>query len=274
MARKAHTKEIIRELFAKSGNQCAFPDCNHPLIDDDGDYVAQICHIEAASEGGERYNERMTDDERAAPSNLLIMCHRHHVKTNNVDIYTVPILQDMKRQHETRFSENQYHISAEKLLEITETEFDFWAEIHMKNQKHLSEFDLAFPIVSKNEPLAHIDEMWKAIQWLERYANDVRKFHNNLNDQIKDHLSNIGYDLTKYDNVKYYHNPFALPMWEMENLGVPNTFIAIEAAMLSLECGVLHTLLRQTPTDQALQDRLDEKKARLADIAEGAILYD
>ena len=52
MARLANTKEDYRLLFARTGNQCAFPGgCNHPLIDDDM-FAAQVCHIEAAQPGG------------------------------------------------------------------------------------------------------------------------------------------------------------------------------------------------------------------------------
>ena len=95
------TKETIRELFAKSGNICAFTGCNRLMIDEDGTFIGQICHIEGVK--GERFNPKMTNEERRAPENLMLMCHEHHIKTNNEQIYTVEVLQKMKEEHERKF---------------------------------------------------------------------------------------------------------------------------------------------------------------------------
>jgi hypothetical protein len=103
--RKALDKDTLRELFLKCGNQCAFPDCTEVMINRDGVFVGQICHIEAAEEGGERFNPDMTDNERAAFPNLMLMCYPHHVTTNDVDMYRVPKLQAMKAEHEAKFTD-------------------------------------------------------------------------------------------------------------------------------------------------------------------------
>jgi hypothetical protein len=103
MSRIPPKPNVIRKLFAHSGNQCAFPDCSEPLIDGDDDYIGQICHIEAANEGGERYNPNQTDEERRSFENLLILCHKHHIKTNNVQEFPVKRLQEIKALHEAKF---------------------------------------------------------------------------------------------------------------------------------------------------------------------------
>ncbi len=103
--RKAPDKDTLRELYLKSGNQCAFPDCTRVMLNKDGDFVGQICHIEAAEEGGERFNAAMSDEERASFQNLMLMCYDHHVTTNDVVKYTVPLLQAMKAKHEAKFTD-------------------------------------------------------------------------------------------------------------------------------------------------------------------------
>ncbi len=103
MARKANLTEVIRELFALSGNQCAFPGCSHRLINEDGTYIAQICHIEAANPRGQRYNSAQTDDERRAASNLLLFCHEHHKVTDDEKKYPAPELKEMKKEHEAKY---------------------------------------------------------------------------------------------------------------------------------------------------------------------------
>ena len=98
------TAQVLRELYMKSGNQCAFPGCYEPMIDDNGKFIGQVCHIEAAEEKGERFNPNMTDEERRSYDNLMLMCYKHHVETNDVNKYPVSALKIMKRQHEDKFS--------------------------------------------------------------------------------------------------------------------------------------------------------------------------
>lgn len=102
--RLAPTTETLRALFARSGNQCAFPDCDHPLIDEDNNFVAQVCHIEDALPGG-RFNEDMNNEQRRSYSNLVLFCYRHHIQTNNVEKFPVPKLHEIKTLHESRFTE-------------------------------------------------------------------------------------------------------------------------------------------------------------------------
>jgi hypothetical protein len=75
------------------------------MLNKDGKFVGQICHIEAAEEGGERFNPAMSDEERASFPNLMLMCYEHHVITNDVDTYPVPVLQAMKAAHEAKFTD-------------------------------------------------------------------------------------------------------------------------------------------------------------------------
>ena len=55
------------------------------MIDDDGTFVGQVCHIEAAEKGGERFNEKQTNEERRNFANLMLMCYDHHRVTNDVE---------------------------------------------------------------------------------------------------------------------------------------------------------------------------------------------
>ena len=98
-------KEVLRELFLKSGNECAFPGCHHKIISRDGVMIAQICHIEAAERGGPRFNGKQTNEDRRAFSNLMLMCHAHHKITDDKEQYKLERLQEIKRQHEERFTD-------------------------------------------------------------------------------------------------------------------------------------------------------------------------
>ncbi|MED5615893.1 hypothetical protein [Janthinobacterium sp. P210005] len=93
-------ESVRRRLFALSGNRCAFPKCPHPIINKDGQLLAQICHIEAASEDGERFNSEKNNEERRAFENLILLCGTHHLETNNTTVYTLSKMREMKGAHE------------------------------------------------------------------------------------------------------------------------------------------------------------------------------
>jgi hypothetical protein len=99
------TRRTLRELYLKSGNQCAFPGCTHVMIDSNGSMVGQICHIEAAEKGGQRFNKQQTNEQRRHLSNLLLLCYGHHIITNDVSEYTPDRMRQIKLEHEDKFTD-------------------------------------------------------------------------------------------------------------------------------------------------------------------------
>jgi hypothetical protein len=104
MATRKHISDLtIKRLYALSGNRCAFPGCNVQFVSsEDETNVSNICHIEAAEEGGERYNPNSNDEERRSFENLILLCPNHHAITNDVQRYTVEVLRRMKTEHEDK----------------------------------------------------------------------------------------------------------------------------------------------------------------------------
>jgi hypothetical protein len=113
MSRIAPTSPTVKRLFALSGNICAFPNCNEHLVDAKGNVLAEMCHIEAAEKGGERYNHDSNDEFRRSFENLILLCRKHHVITNDVIEYTSIILKDIKFKHESKFLNEKYNASDE-----------------------------------------------------------------------------------------------------------------------------------------------------------------
>ena len=96
--------ETLRELFLKSGNLCAFPNCTALMMNEQGVFIGQVCHIKAAENGGPRFSPAMTNEQRRAPANLMLMCYAHHQVTDDEKKFPVNKLRKMKRDHERRFS--------------------------------------------------------------------------------------------------------------------------------------------------------------------------
>lgn len=114
---RQYKPSTIRRLDTLSGNECAHPNCIKKLIAEDGiSIISKICHIAAASEGGPRFDENMTDDERRGFNNLILLCDEHHVIVDNKENeiqYTTPLLKSWKSAHEKKILEL---ISSKNLL--------------------------------------------------------------------------------------------------------------------------------------------------------------
>lgn len=97
----------LKRLFALSGNECACPSCNRKLIARDGaSIIGKVCHIEAASSDGPRYNIDQSNDERRSFDNLILLCDECHTIIDNPDNeakYPVELLKRWKKDHESKY---------------------------------------------------------------------------------------------------------------------------------------------------------------------------
>ncbi len=121
MARLPIKPADVKKLFALSGNQCAFPECKEKLISSNGIVIAEICHIEAAEEKGQRYNPDSNDEYRRSFDNLILMCGVHHKVTNDIKKYGVKELRTIKKNHEERYVDTQFQISESQVQEMLES---------------------------------------------------------------------------------------------------------------------------------------------------------
>lgn len=70
-----------RRLFAASGGYCQNPGCNRALFvetDTTKISVAEMAHIFAAQDDGPRANPELTEEERGAFANLILLCANCH----------------------------------------------------------------------------------------------------------------------------------------------------------------------------------------------------
>ena len=108
MGSRSIKNAVRHELYAKSGNQCAFPGCGCALFEDGTDgktSKGEICHIEGLNPQSARYNPNSTDEERNSFDNLILLCANHHEQIDqNPDQYTVADLKKMKEDHEAQVS--------------------------------------------------------------------------------------------------------------------------------------------------------------------------
>lgn len=164
---------ITHELYARSGNQCAFSGCKVSLFETEEDSntnYSNICHIEGYAPNGPRYHPGISDDEVIGIDNLLLLCRNHHAKVDqNEAKYTVEVLKKMKHEHEDNVASLMRSISAsvsEEELSFGERFVQSKPKIHKKFNEKLQKifqkyncdllllhhsFDVPFPEVYMND---------------------------------------------------------------------------------------------------------------------------
>jgi hypothetical protein len=101
-----YTDPTLKKLFGLSGNECAFPGCDLPVIDTEyGLPIGQICHIKGKSPLGPRYDASQSEEERNSYENLLVMCSAHNTIVDHEttrDQFPIERLAQFKSDHESR----------------------------------------------------------------------------------------------------------------------------------------------------------------------------
>ncbi len=100
-----YTTGTERALFAFSGTTCYFPGCTAKVIifvENEPVSNVQIAHIRGANTNSPRYDTSMSDDERRAFSNLILLCTPHHTIVDRLhpDDYPIEVLTEWKTGHE------------------------------------------------------------------------------------------------------------------------------------------------------------------------------
>ncbi|MCY4496213.1 MAG: hypothetical protein OXC14_02925 [Rhodospirillaceae bacterium] len=218
------------------------------MMNHDGVFIGQVCHIEAAEARGPRFNPEMTNEERRAASNLLLMCYEHHQVTNDEGTYTTQRLTEIKQEHECRFSAAHLAI-LQRLTDWTTTnEPQFVGNLSRMNEVlewHLSDDDLQDAVTEinalveklRNIPIdarAFIGALANRLQLMQDsdavhdntdlLASDFQDAHGITGTTLSERVAQMaaygvgGYvefhsELGVYDGISLYELPSGWPVW-------------------------------------------------------------
>jgi len=267
MSRLAVTREALIPLFAKSGNVCAFPGCTHELVTTRNLFVGQICHIEAANPGGQRYNPNSTDEERRSAANLVLFCYRHHRETDDVLVYDTNALRSMKNRHESMHGQKPFKVN-EAFLHRLEAEMQtYWNKLHDANERLHVAPDFSVRLNIGTSAVDQFTDATTAVNRLSEILSGFAKADSTLNEEIRSHLVSLGYDLTPYDKVLYYGNPFFNRNWEMHALAVNNTLTDLVVVLKQAEVRFLEEYAKTHSNDLEAIARLESTREELHHMA-------
>jgi hypothetical protein len=257
----------VRALFARSGNRCSFPGCTAPLVNERNQFVAQVCHIEAAEVGGERYNPDQTDEMRHHYDNLILLCYPHHVETDEVALYPVPRMQEIKSMHEAAFAKNEFKIDESLLYKITHEMTEYWQQVDELHHFHHVIADLAIPIdVSSSYPSLARDA-YGLIDKLRRYRDDIGAGDRGLQETIPKFLARVDAGALCGDDYIRELYVLANPNWEVLNLGMNNALSELSVRLVQMELRFLEEFLKTNGNDMPARRRLEQLKNEFADLA-------
>jgi hypothetical protein len=164
---------VYRSLLSRCGNQCGFPDCPNQIFNNEHKLIGQLCHIEPVGEKEPRYNPDLTDEIVNAYDNLVFLCYRHHVETNDETVFTVPVLKKIKYDHEKRFITNPYSIDLSHVFQIKKDIEDYWRLVEKANNEEHSVPDLRIEIDTTAEFDTLKEQILSSLDSLEEYLEII-----------------------------------------------------------------------------------------------------
>jgi hypothetical protein len=267
MSRLSPKADVLRALFARSGNRCAFPGCTSPLINERNQFIAQVCHIEAAEEGGERFNQNQTDEERRHYENLLILCYPHHIETNDVAACPVRRLREIKAAHEHHFEKNPFKIDESVLYKVALEMEQYWSRVETLHKDHHVVSDLAIEIDVK----ANFSQL---IEYAHSLAADVLQLRDILlqsDDALAQDLvallDELGVPESALESHRERTRPFHARNWEALNLGLTNIVTKLHVALSQMEIKYLEEFAKLNPNDFSARLRLEALKVEFEALA-------
>jgi uncharacterized protein YerC len=197
----------VKRLFAHSGNNCAFPKCVAPIVDDTT-VIGEICHIEADQPGGPRYNPMQSEEARRDYDNLILLCANHHTVIDDDDeSYPVGRLKKMKLEHEARvkpITETEAASGAILLLDQSVTTHNQSGGIaaHIVNANEINFISSALKPSGRKEQA--VEAIWQNIVALRNEYSDVAFIDIILTpDEINSFLSGRA-SHPMFDTVRHY----------------------------------------------------------------------
>jgi len=270
MTRLAITRKTLIALFAKSGNVCAFPGCTHELVTPRNLFVGQICHIEAANPGGQRFNPSLTEEKLRSFGNLLLLCYRHHKETDDTTAFDTKALLAMKHRHESQHGEKPFKVN-EAFLQRLESEMQsYWTGIAAANKELHIAPEFAVKLCIGTAAVEQFAEIGKSVDRLAEILADFANRDSTLNEEIKTHLKSLGYDIALYDDVPYFKNPFFNRNWEMHALAVNNTLTDLVVSLKQAEVRFLEEYVKTHSNESDAIASLDVTKRKLHEMAVSA----
>lgn len=238
--------------------------------------VGQICHIEAAEQGGERYNESSNDEERRAYENLLLLCYAHHIETNDEVEFDTETMRQIKWDHEKNVALSDFKVNESEVESIIREMGHYWERIKLVNttehKNAISDLQMdAMPGASFKEIHGRAED---AINKIEDFAKQLADSDERLEEEFLELLRNNSIDTSFYEGLSYYDRPFAMRNHEAHLYAMPNWIQFMRMDLAHMRVRYWEEYLKTHSKDGEAWDQLKRAKAEFEEIAKTATHVD
>ena len=176
----------------------------------------------------------------------------------------------MKLQHESNFGQKPFKVNEAFLHRLESEMAAYWSDLAVNNQSAHVVQDFAVPIHTGIPATDQFLEIYKSFDRVLELLGEFAKSDEALNEEIKKFFGSLGYDLTRYNSVPYYDNPFFNRNWEYHALAVTNTCTDLSVVLKQAEVRFLEEYLKTHSNDLLALDRLGVTKEKLNKMAVSA----
>lgn len=176
----------------------------------------------------------------------------------------------MKYQHESMHGQKPFKVN-EAFLHTLETEMQaYWSKLQDANERLHVAPEFAVKLNIGTSAVDQFAEAAKAVSRLSEILSGFAEADSALNEEIKSHLTALGYDLAAYDIVPYYENPFFNRNWEMHALAANNTLTDLVVVLKQAEVRFLEEYVKTHSNETEAIARLEAAKEELHEMAVSA----
>lgn len=146
----------------------------------------------------------------------------------------------------------------------------YWNEIEVANTENHVAPGFAVRLkfgLSASKQFAEVSTAVDRIAELLSYFAETDK---TLNDEIREHLKSLGYDLKNFDRAQHFENSFRNRNWEMHSLAANNALTDLVVALKQTEVRFLEEYANTHPTESDSLASLETAKRELQEMAVSA----
>jgi len=276
MARLPIKTRTLKQLFAFSGNECAFPNCHHPLFEGDI-FVAQVCHIFAVNGKWPRFDRERTDEQNREFSNLLVLCYKHHrIVDNPDDPYSVEALVEIKRSHELKYQSSPVELNVKKIDNIQRQVELFWYEMSDLVDQENAMNDMARDLRPEASVLEFLDTIEKNIEKLYSITTDDDELLHQLDETVLQFLQKSGFRPPAECPIVMFDLGYSFSRinWDMRVIGGGNFRGEAIYNLRQLKVRLIETMVKAAPDDKEIYELLLSARMELADSISSEVYYD
>ena len=223
-------------------------------------FIGQVCHIEAAEPGGERFNSSKLDDDRRSYDNLLLLCYPHHVETDDVATFSVERLRGIKLTHEQRFERDPFKIDENLLYKVAVEMEEYWNHLGEQHAHHHIAPNMSLPIDSTADYTSLASSAKELLGALWEHRSYLAQSQSSLVDDALKLFDSLGLPEPDLEAHAAEFRRLELRDWEIVNLGIPNALSRLSIILQQMELRHLEQQMMLNPTDRVARLRLDELK--------------